>query len=461
MMLEDAGPKRKREEGRYSVECGQPKGGRENGGAKHDCYHDALAGYLLLPNGTVRSSWLNEDYEWTHESIAHYSKIHYGAVPLKEQMKAIERQLSQIKQRFRPTAELCAMACKAQLGAQTTASLEFEEARRMCNPLEELGEGRQGGLNRMFMNRSAIKLANIDAVLDFRLTHCNGNFRFVDLCGAPGGFSEYLMRRSQASGVQSCVGYGMSLQGTNEHGRGVEWKLQHLINNNDGTFTKYRTCNGSDGTGDIYKWKNVEALRREIHSDAGPGEEAGKVQLMVADGGFDAQRDSECQEEISQKIVVCQASAALALLQPGGTFIIKMFGFQTDTIRSLMKSLLLVFGKIQVIKPISSRPASAERYVIFSEYKGVPPCVIQWQNKVLLGACGGSEKVTELQSKLCDCLDECDRDILQLNQKACFEILSYMERKTRTIIHGGAVDSSWAWEKPRVDMFAYWRDWRL
>jgi cap1 methyltransferase len=182
---------------------------------------------------------------------------------------------------------------------------------------------------------------------------------------------------------------------------------------------------------------------------------------VVADGGFDAQRDSEHQEEVSQKIVVCQASAALALLQPGGTFVMKMFGFQTDTVRSLMKSLLLVFDKIQVIKPISSRPASAERYVIFSEYKGVPPCVVQWQNRVLLGACGGSEKVTELQSKLCDCLDECDRDILQLNQKACFEMLSYMERKTQTILHGGASGSSWTWEKQRVDISAYWRDWRF
>jgi cap1 methyltransferase len=450
MMLEDACPKRKREEGRYSVDCGQPPGGRERG-PQHDCYADALAGYLLLPDGTVRSSWLNEDYEWTHESVAHSTKTHYGAVSLKEQMKATERQLCHIKQRFGPAAELCAMACNAQLGARTTASLEFEEARRMCNPFEELGEGRQGGLNnRLFMNRSAIKLANIDAVLDFGLTHCTGNLRFVDLCGAPGGFSEYLMRKSRENGLNSCLGYGMSLQGTNEHGRGVKWKLHHLINNNDGTFIQYRVCNGSDGTGDIYKWENVEALRREILSDA--GEEAGKVQLVVADGGFDAQRDSECQEEISQKIVVSQASAALSLLQKGGTFVMKMFGFQTDTIRSLMKSLLVVFGKIQVIKPISSRPASAERYVIFSEYKGVP---------LLLGACGGSEKVAELQSKLCDCLDECDRDILQLNQKACFQILSYMERKTQTIVHGAATDPSWARDKPRVDVCAYKRDWRL
>lgn len=461
----DESPKRKREEGRYSVDRGEPHGGKgQERGPQHDCYEDALAGYLLLPDGTVRSSWLNDDHVWTHESVSNSTKTHYGVVPLKEQMKAIQRQLWQIKHRFGPAAELCATVCNTQHGARTNASQEFEEARRMCNPFEELGEGRHGGLNRMFMNRSAIKLANIDAVLDFALTQCNGHFRFVDLCGAPGGFSEYLMRRNQANGVHSCLGYGMSLQGSNEHGRGVAWKLHHLVHSNEGTFTQYRVCNGNDGTGDIYRWENVEELRREILSDSSLADEGGKVHLVVADGGFDAQRDSEYQEEISQKMVVCQASAALFLLQKGGTFVMKMFGFQTDTIRSLMKSLFNVFGKIQVIKPISSRPASAERYVIFSGYKGVPPLfdgVVQWQNKVFLGDCSGSDNVTELQSKMCDCLDECDRDILQLNHKACFEILSYMERKAQAIVHGEAAAYSWAWTKPHVDVFAYKRDWRF
>jgi hypothetical protein len=142
----------------------------------------------------------------------------------------------------------------------------------------------------------------------------------------------------------------------------------------------------------------------------------------------------------------------------------KMFGFQTETIRSLMKSLFVVFDKVKVIKPISSRPASAERYVIFSGYKGVFPLyndIVQWRNKVFLGVCSGSDKVSELQSKMCDCLDECDLAILQLNHKVCFEILSYMERKAQAILHGGADDHSWAWTVPHVDIFAYKRDWRF
>ena len=99
----------------------------------------------------------------------------------------------------------------------------FNEARQMSNLFEELGQGQGGGLSWMFMSWSTIKLANIDAVLDFSLMQCNGHFQFVDLCEAPAGFSKYLMRRSQANGVQSCLGHGMPLHSSNEHGHTIWW----------------------------------------------------------------------------------------------------------------------------------------------------------------------------------------------------------------------------------------------
>lgn len=458
--------KRKREEGRYANDGSRPPGAKPKETSGRDCYLDSLAGILLLPDGSVRSSWLSESHAWTHSAILHEAKRHYGVVPLREQIRAAHQQLCQLKQRFGPVAEKCAAVSAPYY--LTNASHEFQEARRMCNPFESLGEGQNGGLNRLFMNRAAIKLANIDAVLDFQLTSSNGGLRFVDLCGAPGGFSEYLMLRSQSNGLRSCFGYGMSLCGRNEHGKGAQWKLHHIINSNEGTFIQYSICNGNDGTGDVYLWENVVALYREIVSDSAWDflmSESNKVHLVVADGGIDAQRDSECQEEVAQKIVVCQASAALILLQKGGTFVMKMFGFETEVCRAMMKSLVLVFGQIQVIKPISSRPASAERYVVFSEFKGVPAQFDgnQWRNQIFLGNAGGDQsnhQVTTLQSNLCDCLDECDRDILALNQKACFEILSYMERKAQVIVQGGP-DGSWLSTAPRVDTFAYQRDWRL
>jgi len=453
--------KRKREEGRYAVDLGRSARGAslQHQHVQHeDCFQEAFAGQLPT---TVRSSWLYDKHCWTHESVLHNTKRHYGAISLKEQIRATQQQLLQLKTRFGPAAEGCAQACNTLHGQVTTASREFHQARSMCNPYEELH------LDHMFLNRAGIKLANIDAILDFTLTGTNdGDFTFVDLCGAPGGFSEYLMKRCHSlDSIHACRGWGMSLCGMNQDGHGAPWKLQHVLNTaTGGTYTRYTICEGSDGTGDVYQWENIEALQQEVLAVCGNIEEPGKVHLVVADGGFDAQRNAECQEEVAHKIVVCQASAALSLLRKGGTFVLKMFGFQTSTTRNLLKSLFHVFTKVTVVKPISSRPASAERYLVFEGYKGTPLPWDgrKWQSAILLGntSSAADNNNSELETNLMDCLDECDRDILKLNQKACFEILSYMERKTLGVSHGH-YSNSWRLEKPVIDMEAYKHEWRL
>jgi len=50
---------------------------------------------------------------------------------------------------------------------------QYELAKKqevLCNLCGSLGEGRGGSLNTLFKNRSAIKLANIDALLGLTLT---------------------------------------------------------------------------------------------------------------------------------------------------------------------------------------------------------------------------------------------------------------------------------------------------
>ncbi|CAG7818620.1 unnamed protein product, partial [Allacma fusca] len=72
-----------------------------------------------------------------------------------------------------------------------------QDARARSNPYEFVG-------NSIFQNRAGMKLANIDADLDFWLSdprkhdgsHVVGSsdiLHFVDLCAGPGGFSEYVI----------------------------------------------------------------------------------------------------------------------------------------------------------------------------------------------------------------------------------------------------------------------------
>jgi cap1 methyltransferase len=307
-------------------------------------------------------------------------------------------------------------------------------------------------------------LANIDAILDFTLTAVPDNhFLFVDLCGAPGGFSEYLMKRCQFTrSVGSCRGYGMSLVGSNEHGNGTPWKLQHLCDQHGAFQTHYRVSGGADGTGDLYHWENILGLSKGIQYDihcAGIPQQ--KVHFVSADGGFDAQRDNECQEAIAQKLVLCQVAAGLHLLRHGGILLVKMFGFQTKTVRTSMRSLYDLFDELVVLKPISSRPASSERYVVCTGFRGVAqdwdgPT---WMNSVLLGMPPNRDETYYL--RLDSYLDNVDRDVFTLNLKACFAILSCLDSKTAATQVWNQENDAWYSEPPELDVNMYKHAWRL
>lgn len=458
----------------------EPSEGSSRHELSRDCYEDVLRGSegRYGPDSvTVRSSWLSHS-EWIRSSSDSEDDPADGGM-VQAEIKSLRAQLCQVKRRLGPAAERCTEAYNSGYhNSDTTGYREFVEARRACNPYEVLGEGQSGGLNNLFMNRSAIKLANVDALLDFFLTRHNGDgpFIFADLCGAPGGFSEYILRRCHAIQIPACRGYGMSLIGVNEYGQGTPWKLQDAVYFESGTHCQYRVSAGADGTGDIFSWENVEALRLELVKDSqqlqqpekSPNNSTEKVHLVLADGGFDAQRDSEHQEELSQKLIVCEVAAGLNLLWRGGTMVVKMFGFQTPVVRAIMKDLFFFFDSMIALKPISSRPASAERYVVCAGFKGLPPGWDgpRWRNRMFLGESVSVGSMTldhddeETTDHLYHYLDRFDCDMLNLNLKACFSILSYMESKLVVTTRTDA-DGVYLPERPFANVEAYKHAWRL
>ena len=400
-------------------------------GTGNDCYDESLQ-QNNDDEDSIQNAWLNDRNLIQGNAKNNASNISESFQS--EGLKSLSQQLMQVKRRLWPAAEECAAAW------DSTPSEEFWNARAITNSMEALGECRHRGLNQMFINRSAIKLANIDAILDFKLTvprvtNTGGvdYFLFADLCGAPGGFSEYIMKRIQTNETRClCRGYGISLVGKNEHGKGATWRLEDYISQNDTTFLIHY---GHDGTGDLYNWENVSCFQKDIERDLqGVGISQRKMNLVVADGGFDAQRDSECQEELAQKLVLCEFAVALELLDCGGTLIVKLFGCQTESIRMTMRYMYDLFDSLEMIKPLSSRPASSERYVVLTAFKGLPANWEggrSWISNVLIGKCLQKD-ITFYSARVDDYLDQIDRDMLALNLKACFAILSHLERKAAT-----------------------------
>jgi len=217
----------------------------------------------------------------------------------------------------------------------------FEEARNKTNPFEFLG-------NSIFLNRAAVKLANLDAIYNvsqhqggFINFQTRGHFTFCDIAAGPGSFTQYLQwRRPEA------VGHGVTLRGP------LDWNLSVIDTKR---FIPYY---GPDNTGDLYvNWRPfVETVTTQYPTG---------VDLVTGDGGFDVDKGQyNRQEYLSSRLILTECLVALLVLKTGGDFVCKMF----DTVEKISADTLYImarcFEEITLFKPCSSRPANAERYLI-------------------------------------------------------------------------------------------------
>lgn len=222
----------------------------------------------------------------------------------------------------------------------------FIAARDAMNPFEYIGRS-------IFINRAAVKLANIDAVhhvtediFTFDQRQSLKPFTFCDVAAGPGGFTQYLQYR-----FPNAKGYGMTLR--NEK---LDWSTKFL------DMTRFTPFYGTDNTGNLYT--NWEQFVQFTLTNQPQG-----VDLVTADGGFDLEdtRDKTLlhrQEFLSSRLLLTQALVGIGCTKIGGNFVVKVFDTVTNISAQILFILAQCFESIIVFKPVTSRPANAERYVI-------------------------------------------------------------------------------------------------
>lgn len=236
----------------------------------------------------------------------------------------------------------------------------FEISRREANPFENLG-------NSVFINRAAVKLANVDAIFNFTgltggfptglvkvgldntngFTYENSDFTYADLAGAPGGFIEYIQYRRPNS-----KGYAISL--SSENG-GLKYKSSKL----NLSPQRLEIFMGDNGTGDLYT-ESVNFANYVIKKHDPRG-----LDLVTADGGFDiGDTDYDKEEQLLARLVLSEILAAFKLLKTGGHMMIKLLGSNSEFMYQLIMLVALSFDDIYIFKPISSRPANSETYLV-------------------------------------------------------------------------------------------------
>lgn len=204
------------------------------------------------------------------------------------------------------------------------------------------------------VSRSFFKMWEI--LIDFRsdLLKCitiNENpLKCLFLAEGPGGFLEAVMKYRNNKKDHY---YGMTLRPDNKSI--PEWKLKKF------DMSIITTLYGADNTGDLYNLENTHFIENQLGSNC--------MDLITADGGFDFSSDFNKQEDQSMKLIRCETYCALHLLKQNGCFVLKIYDmFHHQTI-SLMSLLKCCFKTIHIIKPLTSRPANSEKYLLCSGYK--------------------------------------------------------------------------------------------
>ncbi|CAH8612671.1 unnamed protein product [Dicrocoelium dendriticum] len=266
------------------------------------------------------------------------------------------------------------------------SDLVVTESHQRSNIYEQLKKG-------IFMNRAAMKLANMDALLDgliSNVTSRNNTLYFADICAGPGGFSEYLLwRRCNATSLRSASdsadtnvdlnsadgglprlnakGLGLTLSGPCDFR-----EADFMAGPSEAFWAHY----GPSNDGDITKWVNLSSFAACVSRSTNRH----GVHVVLADGGFDVSSYYNLQEVLSKRIYLCQCLCSLIILQPGGHFLMKFFDTFTEFTAHLIFLMSHVFREINVIKPVTSRPANSERYLLFktllstsTQMAGCPP----------------------------------------------------------------------------------------
>ncbi|KAF5272716.1 hypothetical protein FQA39_LY07743 [Lamprigera yunnana] len=226
---------------------------------------------------------------------------------------------------------------------------ELSKSRCRANPFEKIRSA-------FFMNRAALKMANIDAVTGFIFTNIDRDPRhykkkepyyFADVCAGPGGFSEYILWRKK----WLFKGFGFTLKCDHD----FELHQSHCM-----SPVTFCAQYGVHGDGDICRIENIQHFAKNVlHESEGLG-----VHFMMSDGGFSVEGNENIQEILSKQLYVCQCLTALEIVRAHGHFVTKLFDLFTPFSIGLIFLMYKCFEKITILKPNASRPANSERYLI-------------------------------------------------------------------------------------------------
>eukprot|EP00731_Ephydatia_muelleri_P015249 Em0008g969a len=193
--------------------------------------------------------------------------------------------------------------------------------------------------------RSAYKLIHIDE--EFNLF--KGVKRVVDLCAAPGSWSQVLSKKLKPLESKDVKIVAVDIQQM----ASIPGVIQLL--------------------GDITKESTARAIVDHF--------EGGKADLVVCDGAPDVTGLHDLDEFVQAQLLLAALNITTHVLKEGGTFVAKIF--RGKDIQLLYSQLSIFFKSVHCAKPNSSRNSSIESFVVCREYCPPPDYVPTMINPLL------------------------------------------------------------------------------
>eukprot|EP00892_Ulva_mutabilis_P003734 jgi/Ulvmu1/1732/UM117_0009.1 len=187
--------------------------------------------------------------------------------------------------------------------------------------------------------RSAFKLLQIDETMHI----FKGVRNVVDLCAAPGSWSQVLSRRLYLPAKKA---------GQQDLPKLVAVDLQPMA--------------PVEGIIDIQGDITSETTARQIIAHF----ESGEADLVISDGAPDVTGLHDMDEFVQAQLIVAALTIVAYTLRQGGTFVAKIF--RGKDISLLYSQLKLLFPDVTVAKPRSSRNSSIEAFVVCQSYSPPP-----------------------------------------------------------------------------------------
>lgn len=184
--------------------------------------------------------------------------------------------------------------------------------------------------------RSAFKLMQIDEVFHI----LDGVTRVVDLCAAPGSWSQVLSKKIYEPAKKK------------EDVRIIAVDLQPMAPLDGVTQIQ----------GDITKLETSSAIISHFGDDK-------KAQLVICDGAPDVTGLHDIDEYIQSQLLLAALNISTHILERHGNFVAKIFRGKDTSL--LHAQFSIFFEKVSIAKPASSRNSSIEAFVVCQNYQ--PP----------------------------------------------------------------------------------------